>query len=294
MSKLLTFLLYFVLAVFVNLANAKTINIVTSFTVLQDIVQNISGNKAKINNLVGYDQDPHEFELKPKDMILLNNADIVVVNGLGLESWVNKIDKSKLVLVNDGINPLIFDGKIDPHTWQDPCLVSSLYVRKILVKLQQIDPDNAAYYQANADRYTEKLRKLNNEIIRQFAKIPQNVRYVVTTHDAFSYFAKRYNLKFLSLQGVSTDSEPSAQDMAKIEHHISLSPTKIVFLENMSNSKLMKQIASDTGAIIGGKLYADGLSHDIVANTYIKMIEANIMTILKVYKKFDKNIKIEC
>ncbi len=291
MNKLLMSLLPFLLCLYSGIANAKTINVVTSFTVLQDVVRNISGDKAKVQSLVGYDQDPHEFELKPKDMVLVKNSDIVVANGLGLESWIYTVDKNKLIIVNDGINPIMYAGKIDPHTWQDPYIVSSIYVKKILLKLQQIDPDNASYYQANADKYIDRLHKLNSEIIKKFAKIPQDMRYVVTTHDAFSYFGKRYNLKFLSLQGVSTDSEPAPQDMAKLEEYIKSSKNKIVFLENMSNSKLMKQITSDTGAVIGGKLYADGLSKDGVANTYIKMIEANTETILKAYKKSESNIK---
>jgi zinc/manganese transport system substrate-binding protein len=291
MRKLLMVLLSFLLFFYVGIANAKAITVVTSFTVLQDVVKNISGDKAKVQSIVGYDQDPHEFELKPKDMVLIKNCDLVVANGLGLESWVYAVDKSKLIVVNEGINPIIYLGKIDPHTWQDPYIVSSLYVKKILLKLQQIDPDNASYYQANADKYIEKLQKLNSEIIKKFAKIPQDMRYVVTTHDAFSYFGKRYNLKFLSLQGVSTDSEPAPQDMAKLEEYIKSSKNKIVFLENMSNSKLMKQITSDTGAVIGGKLYADGLSKEATANTYVKMIEANTDTILKAYKKSESNSK---
>lgn len=290
MRKLLMVLLSFLLFFYVGIANAKAITVVTSFTVLQDVVKNISGDKAKVQSLVGYDQDPHEFELKPKDMALVNSSDIVVANGLGLESWIYTVDKNKLIVVNEGINPIMYLGKIDPHTWQDPYLVSSIYVKKILLRLQQIDPDNASYYQANADKYIEKLQKLNSEIIKKFAKIPQDMRYIITTHDAFSYFGRRYNLKFLSLQGVSTDSEPAPQDMAKLEEYIKSSKNKIVFLENMSNSKLMKQITNDTGAVIGGKLYADGLSKDVVANTYIKMIEANTETILKAYRKMEKKV----
>lgn len=292
MSKLLTTLLSFVLCLYGVNAEAKTLNIVTSFTVLQDVVHNISGDKAKVQSLVGYDQDPHEFELKPKDMVLIKNCDLVVANGLGLESWVYAVDKSKLIVVNEGINPIMYLGKIDPHTWQDPYLVSSIYVKKILLRLQQIDPDNASYYQANADKYIEKLQKLNSEIIKKFAKIPQDMRYIITTHDAFSYFGRRYNLKFLSLQGVSTDSEPAVQDMAKLEAYIKSSKNKVVFLENISNPKLMKQITNDTGAVIGGKLYADGLSKDVVANTYIKMIEANTETIWTSLHKNGKERKL--
>lgn len=270
-----------------NLLYAKTLKITTGFTVLQDILQNIVQDKAKVTNLVGYDQDPHGFELKPQDMALVQSSDLVLINGLGLESWAKVVEKDKLVVVNNGVKSISYEGKIDPHTWQDPEIVQNFYIPNILKKLVKTDPDNADFYKDNADKYMQQLKQLNKTTFKKLAFISPEQRYIVTTHDAFGYFGKRYGLHFLSLQGVSTDSEPAAKDMAKLESYIKSSTTKIVFLENMSNSNLMKQITKDTGAVIGGKLYADGLSKDEVANSYIKMIAANTDTIIAAYQNSD-------
>lgn len=270
-----------------HLLYAKTLTITTGFTVLQDIVLHIVQDRARVNNLVGFDQDPHEFELKPQDMARLQDSDLVVVNGLGLESWIRAVATEKLVVVNQGVKAITAKGKMDPHTWQDPQLVQNFYIPNILKKLVAKDPKNASFYKDNAAKYAKQLQQLDRTVINKLSFIAQNKRYIITTHDAFHYFGKHYKLTFLSVQGVSTDTEPAARDMATLEATIKASTTKIVFLENMSNPNIMQQITRDTGAIIGGKLYADGLSKADGIDSYLKMIETNTDTIIAAYR--DRN-----
>ena len=273
--------------------NTRPIQVVASFSVLADIVKNIGGDKISITSIVGPNQDAHEYELKPSDLIAINKSKIVFINGLGLEAgWINGVKgsyKGNLVVVSKGISPFLIKNDMnktqeDPHVWNNPMNVVNYYIPNILKALVLIDPQDKAYFTKNANEYTKKITDLNSWVKVQLALIPVESRRAVTTHDAFNYFARTYNINFISAQGVSTDSDASAKDIADLEKVIKSSKVKVVFLENMTNNKLIRQIALDTHARVGGELYSDALSTSKQqANTYINMIQYNVKTLIKAW-----------
>ena len=297
MSRILT-LIGFVFFSFSSFASNKDsvdntvpIPVVVSFSILADVVKQIGRDKIQVISLVGVDQDAHSFELKPRDLVTIKNGKLLFINGLGLEAgWMSNIAKTyknKLVVAGVGITPLkvVGEDKIDPHLWNNPLNVANYYVPNILKALVKISSQNKLYFETNAKEYANQLNRLNVQVKEKFNQISVANRQAVTTHDAFSYFARAYDLKFLYAQGVSTDSEATAKDISDLEKLIKSSKVKIVFLENMTNNKLIQQIAKDTGAKIGGKLYSDALSKsDGPAPTYIKMINYNVDTLVKEWK----------
>jgi zinc/manganese transport system substrate-binding protein len=276
------------------LVYAQSITVVTSFSVLGDIVKNIGGNKVTIVSIVGANQDAHNYELKPSDLNTIAKSKILFVNGLGLEAFgLDSIMKSYhgyKVVVTKGINPLLLQDnvnkiRVDPHVWSNPLNVANYYVPNILSALVAISPENKKYFTQNAQNYITELTQLNKWVVLQFKGInPRNLQ-AITTHDAFNYFALQYGVKFISAQGISTDSDASAKDISNLEKLIKSSNIKVVFLENMTNNQLIRQIAEDTKAKIGGELYSDALSlPNQPANTYINMIKYNVTTLCKAWK----------
>ncbi len=275
--------------------NTGVLHVVSSFSILADVVKNIGGNKVIVTSIVGANQDAHEYELKPSDLIEINQSKILFINGLGLEAgWITGVKgtyKGDLVVASTGVKPLLTKNdsnkiKQDPHVWNDPMNVVNYYVPNILHALISLSPENKTYFTQNAQVYINKLIALNKWANTQFAVIPVVKRKAVTTHDAFNYFAHAYNINFIAVQGVSTDSDASAKDIADLEKVIKSNKASVVFLENMTNNKLIKQIALDTKAQIGGELYSDALSLPTQpANTYINMMKYNVNTLIKVWSK---------
>lgn len=280
------FLIFCLLLIF-NLSYANKPNLIASTSIIGDIVQNIAGVKANVIAIVGANQDPHEYELKPSDLVKIEQSQLIFINGLGLEAgWFNQIAKSyanKTIVVTQGLNPLYAKNhQIDPHAWNDVMLVRDIYVKNILNGLIKVDPQNSQYYINNAKIYQAKLDQLNQWIITKLSTIPKDNAKAITTHDAFAYFTKAYPIQFISIQGVSTDSDASIKDITTLEKLIKQSKVKVVFLENMTNNRLINQVANDTHATIGGKLYSDALStSNQIANTYINMMKYNVETLLK-------------
>lgn len=235
-------------------------------------------------------------------------ARLVVVNGLGFEGWMDRLVQSAgyrgdIVVASNGIAVRERDdehaghddhahddhahqhGKNDPHAWQNPLNVV-VYVRNITAALSKTDPSGAAIYKKNGDAYIAQLNELDRWAAAQFASIPDARRKVITSHDAFEYFGAHYKVRFLAPQGVSTDSEPSARDVAQLIRQIKQEKIRAVFIENMSNPKLMQQISKEAGATLGGKLYADALSKaDGPAPTYLLLMRYNIGQLLAQLKK---------
>jgi len=273
---------------------SNKINVLTSFTILADITKNIGGEYVNVSYLVGPNQDPHEFELRPSDMIKIKKSQVFVINGLGLEGWIGRLVESDqykgvVVVASDGVKALSLteDGKVvdDPHAWNDPIMVEQKYIPNITSGLCDADPKHCSEYKENANIYASKVHSQYNTALLKFEKLGESNIQAITTHDAFGYFAKRFNLKFLFAQGVSTDSEASAKDIVQLERLIRQSRVKVVFLENMTNNKLIKQIAKDTGAKIGGQLYSDALSPvNGPAPTYLKLLDSNVNIIINAYK----------
>ncbi|ATA26755.1 metal ABC transporter substrate-binding protein [Brenneria goodwinii] len=250
------------------LAMAKNLEVVASFSVLGDMVSHIGGDRVTVTDLVEPNGDPHEFEPSPKDSKTLVKADVVFVNGLGLEGWMDRLItasgyQGKVITASDGIKTLQMeeDGKIetDPHAWNN-IGNGVIYARNIVNALAAVDPQNADYFRQQGEAYIQQLQELDRYAKKTFADIPQEKRKVLTSHDAFGYFSQAYGVKFLSPVGYSTESEASSKKVASLIKQIKEEKIKIYFIENQTDSRLVKQIANASDAQPGGELYPESLT----------------------------------
>ncbi|PNG27130.1 metal ABC transporter solute-binding protein, Zn/Mn family [Methylocella silvestris] len=266
-------------------ASAKTLDVVASFTVLADVVQQVGGDHVRVKSLVPANGDPHEFEPSPNDAKALKSADATFVSGEGLESWFQRLAKAagyngKPVVVSTGIKTrrMEEDGKTvtDPHVWNSPVNVI-VWANNIEKALAAADPEDAAAFKANAEAYVTQLRELDAYAREKIDATPKDRRKILTSHDAFGYFGAEYGVSLLSPLGVSTETEASAADVAKLINQIKKEGVKAYFFENSNDPRLVKQIAEATGAEPGGELYVESLSTaDGPAPTYVKMFRYNV------------------
>jgi zinc/manganese transport system substrate-binding protein len=265
---------------------ADPLPVTASFSILGDLVRVVGGDRVAVTTLVGADEDAHVFEPKPSDAKGILGSKLLVTNGLGFEPWAGKLVKSagykgETVIASKGVKGRTMaddhgHSESDPHAWQNPNNVV-LYVRNIAAGLSRVDPAGAPAYQANTEAYVKELQALDVWAKEQFAAIPADKRKVITSHDAFGYFAAHYQAKFLAPQGVSTEAEPSAKQVAQLIRQIQREKIKAVFVENMSNPKLLAQLSKDAGATVGAALYADALSApDELGATYLQMMRHNV------------------
>jgi zinc/manganese transport system substrate-binding protein len=269
-------------------AQAK-LPVVASFSILADLVRQVGGDRVDVVALVGPDGDAHVFQPSPQDARKVASAALVVLNGLGLEGWMDRLVKASkatvpTVIATAGVRPRRSDEagegrdheEIDPHAWQD-IGNARIYVANIRDGLIKADPAGKDAYEANAARYLAALDVLDAEVRAALAKLPPERRRIITSHDAFGYFGDSYGIAFIAPQGVSTETEASAKDVARIIRQIRAETIPAVFLENVSDPRLAQRIAKETGARIGGRLYSDALSPpDGPAGTYIDMMRSNI------------------
>lgn len=266
-------------------AAAKPLDIVASFSVLGEIVHEVAGDKAEVHTLVGPDGDAHSFEPTPNDAKTMASADLVIVNGLGLEKWMERLIaasgyKGEVVVASEGVRSrmMVEDGAdvTDPHAWQS-IANGRLYVRNIAKALAAADPADADYFNARAKSYEATLSALDSWVRQEIAQVPQAKRRVITTHDAFGYFGAAYGVTFLAPEGISTDAEPSAGDLAKLIDQIRREKIRALFLENITSPQLMQTISQETGVPLGGSLFSDALSPpDGPAPTYVDMFKNNL------------------
>lgn len=265
-------------------ASAKTIDVVASFTVLADVVKNVGGDHTNVKSLVPPNGDPHDFEPTPEDAKSIKSANVTFVSGEGLESWFQRLAKASgttvsPVVVSKGIktHDFVDDGKTvtDPHVWNSVPNVE-IWVDNIEQALAKADPEDAADFKANADAYKAKLKELDSSVQQKIAATPKDARKILTSHDAFGYYGREYGVEFMAPLGVSTEKEASAADVAKLINQIKKEKIKYYFFENSNDAKLIKQVASATGAQPGGELYPEALSAaDGPAPTYIQLITYN-------------------
>lgn len=269
----------------------ERLNVVATFSILGDFAKNVGGDRISVTTLVGPNSDTHVYTPTPADAKKITDAKLVIVNGLGLEGWLPRLVKSSggkatTVVATKGITPRKSESgdhdhahaaeDADPHAWQS-VVNAKIYVANIRDALVAVDPAGADAYKANATAYLSKLDALDAEVRESIAKIPPERRSVISTHDAFGYFAAAYGIRFIAPQGVSTESEPSARDIAAIITQIKKQKIPAVFLENVSDPRLMRRMASETGANIGGTLYSDSLTDEKGPGpTYIDMVRHNI------------------
>ncbi|MGY4316015.1 metal ABC transporter substrate-binding protein [Bradyrhizobium sp. JR3.5] len=259
----------------------ERIHVVASFSILADMVRNVGGNSVDVVALVGPDGDAHVYAPTPADAKKVADARLLVINGLGFEGWLPRLlqasgSKAPVAVATKGIMPRKMGGHDDPHAWQSVAN-AKIYVVNIRDGLIAAAPDRAGVFKANADAYLARLEALDREVHEAVAKIPDARRKVISTHDAFGYFADAYGITFFSPLSVSTDSEPSARDIAAIIAQIKVAKIPAVFLENISDPRLIERIAAETGARVGGTLYSDSLTGEKgQAPTYIDMVRHNI------------------
>ncbi|MBR1287523.1 metal ABC transporter substrate-binding protein [Bradyrhizobium sp. AUGA SZCCT0177] len=281
MQRLFSLICLVLIATVVPAGAQERLKIVASFSILGDFVRNVGGTSVSVTTLVGADGDAHVYSPTPADAKKIADAKLIFVNGLGFEGWLPRLLKSAgskvtVVTATAGIAPLKLGSDADPHAWQSVAN-AKIYVGNISDALAAADPASAQGFRANAEAYLAKLDALDREAREAVAKIPQARRKVISTHGAFGYFAAAYGVEFIAPVGVSTESEPSARDIAGIITQIRAAKIPAVFLENVSDPRLIRRISAETGARIGGTLYSDSLTAEKGdAPTYIDMVRHNI------------------
>jgi len=257
------------------------LNVVTSFSIPADFVRNVGGDRVSVTTLVGPEGDVHVYSPAPADARKIADAKLLVINGLGLEGWLPRLlqasgSKAPIVAASNGIAPIKAGLDADPHAWQSVAN-ASIYVANIRDALVAADPSGAEVFRSRAQSYLAKLDALDREVHEAIGKIPPSRRKVISTHDAFGYFAAAYGVEFIAPLGVSTESEPSARDLAAIITQIKTKKIPAVFLENISDPRLIRRISAETGAKVGGTLFSDSLTGEKGdAPTYIDMVRHNI------------------
>lgn len=273
------------------------IKVVATFSILGDWVKAVASDKIDLVVLVGADADAHDFEPTPTDSKAIADAKIIFENGLGFEHWLDKLyqssgSKATRVAATEGITPLKIEngkeaGEIDPHVWQDvKNAISAIHL--IRDALMKADPKNADVYQANTEAYLKELESLDRFIVDQVKTLPGARRKLVTNHDTFGYFAKRYGFAMIgsALSSVTTEAgDPSAADIAKVVIEIKDAKVPVIFAENVKNSKVMEQIAKEANVKLGATLFTDALSNEkSEGTTYLKMMRYNAATIVNSLK----------
>jgi zinc/manganese transport system substrate-binding protein len=302
-ARILVFVLALVMAAGGTAVGAeKKVKVVASFSVLGDMVKNVGGDQVEVTTLVGPNGDAHVYEPTPADAKAVSAADLVVVNGLGMEGWMDRLIKTAgyrgpEVVATKGIKPRQMKTEekeehehghkhtIDPHAWQN-LANGQIYVDNIAKGLIAVDPAGAATYKANAAAYKANLAALNQWVKKEFSGIHKSKRRMITSHDAFGYLGAAYGITILSPMGVSTENEPSAGEVAKLINQIRKDKITAVFIENISDPRLVEQISKESGVKLGGELYSDALSKpDEAAPTYIDMFKNNVPKMVEAMKK---------
>ncbi|ALN73018.1 metal ABC transporter substrate-binding protein [Aureimonas sp. AU20] len=303
-------------------AFAEPLKVVASFSILGDMVKRIGGDDVAVTTLVGPNGDAHVFEPTPRDAKALGEAKVLVENGLNFEGWMPRLVKTsdfsgEAVIASTGVKPRELTpeeqaleeaeeahehagektaeaahendhghdhGSVDPHAWQS-LTNGAIYARNITDGLAKADPAHASDYRKRGEAYIAEIKALDGKIRAEIDTVPEDQRLIVTSHDAFGYFGQAYHVRFLAPQGVSTEAEASAQDVAKIIDQIRAQKIRAVFVENISDTRLIDQISRETGAKVGGALFSDALSPaGGPASTYLDMFRNNADEIVKALK----------
>ena len=276
------------------------------------MVERIGGDRISVTTLVGADGDAHVYQPTPADARAVSQGDILVFNGLAFEGWLDRLVEASgfdgvRVVATDGVRLISLEddddhhddhaekddhdkddhadghdhGAFDPHAWQNPAN-AVVYVDNITAALSKADPANASTYYGNRAAYVAEIEALDADIRKTVEGLPEDRRTIVTAHDAFGYFAETYGLRFVAPSGISTESEPSAADVAALIRQIREEGITAVFVESITDRRMLEQIADETGASIGGTLYSDALSGpDEPASTYLDMMRHNVETLAK-------------
>ncbi|MXR28730.1 metal ABC transporter substrate-binding protein [Pseudomonas sp. PICF6] len=280
-------LVLFSLMLSLSTSAAEKLQVVTSFSILADMTQEVGGEHIQITNLVGPDADAHTYEPTPDDAKALLSAKLIIKNGLGFEPWLDRLVTSTetsapVISASRGVIPRSLDEEgetvPDPHAWHN-LANAELYVRNITKALETADPAHQADYERNSQAYLKKIYALLADAKAKLGALPPGNRRIVTSHDAFGYLGQAYGIEFIAPQRLSTEREPSAADVAALITQIRQAKVKAVFMENIKDARLLKQIAAESGAHIGGTLYSDALAASGPASTFIGLFEYNLNTL---------------
>lgn len=268
----------------------KTFRVVTTFTVIQDMAQNVAGDAAEVVSITKPGAEIHNYEPTPQDIVKAQSADLVLWNGFNLENWFKKfyanVNGVPTAVLTEGITPLPimegnYRGKANPHSWMSPAN-ALIYVENIRKALVANDPEHAEIYNRNAAAYSEKIKAMDAPLRKRFDTIPSEKRWLVTSEGAFSYLARDYGLQELYLWPVNADSQGTPQQVRRVIDLVRAHKIPVVFSESTVSDKPARQVVKETGAAYGGVLYVDSLSQpDGPVPTYLKMLEVNAETIVK-------------
>ncbi|HHW7569518.1 TPA: metal ABC transporter substrate-binding protein [Mannheimia haemolytica] len=279
------------------MAMADPFKVVTTFTVIQDIAQNVAGDKATVESITKPGAEIHDYQPTPKDIVKAQKADLVLWNGMNLERWFERffenVKGKPAVVVTEGITPMpITEGEYknlpNPHAWMstDNALI---YIENIRAALVKYDPQNADTYNANAKAYAEKVKGIAEPLRQRLAFIPEQQRWLVTSEGAFSYLAKDYNLKELYLWAINAEEQGSPKQVKKVIDGVKANKIPVVFSESTVSDKPAKQVAKETGALYGGVIYVDSLSErDGPVPTYLDLLKVTIGTIVEGFERSKK------
>ncbi len=284
---------------------AQPLPVVASFSILADMVREVGGPHVEVTSLVGPNTDAHVFDPTPVDAKRIASARLVFVNGLGFEGWLDRLVKASgyrgpIVIASKGVKTSLqlkdahqhasatkgsgaqhAHGAADPHAWQN-LANAERYIETIRIALAAALPAHSAVFEQRAADYIKRIRALDQSTISQIAAVAVERRKVITSHDAFGYFAAAYGITFYPLQGLATANEPSAAELVRIVDQIKKNKVSAIFTENISDPRVLERIAKDSGAKVGGRLYADALTEPgTAADTYLKMFERNVATIVQ-------------
>ncbi len=264
--------------------------ILTTFTVLADMVQNVAGDRAIVESITKVGAEIHGYEPTPSDLQRGQGADLILDNGLNLERWAerfyNSFPKVKRLTLSEGVQPIditedSYQGKPNPHAWMSPQNALS-YVENIRKALVDLDPANADVYNANAKNYSQQIRDIDQKLKQAIAVIPADKRYIVSCEGAFSYLARDYGLKEVYIWSVNAEQQATPRQVQRVIDQVRANQIPTVFCESTVNNQAQLQVAKETGAKYGGVFYVDSLSPpDGKTPTYLKLLEYNVNTLIR-------------
>ncbi len=300
--KKLTLILFFISLNILSFGQDKP-KVVATATMIWDMAKAVGGDLIEVESIVPIGGDPHLHEPTPRDAKLVASAQLILKNGLTFEGWLDELiensgTEAKTILVTKDVNPiksLTYENSADPHAWMD-VRNGMVYAKNIKDALVELAPANKKEFEDNYQSYIKELEALDEYIIEQLNKIPKEKRILITSHDAFQYYGRRYGIQLEAILGTSTDAEAQTSDIRRLNQVIRDSKVPAVFIESTINPKLLKQLAKDNDIVIGGELYADSIGdEDSPAPSYIEMLRHNTDTIVKglLYEKTDDSIEKE-